>query len=102
MIAIDLSDVTDEQLFDSETFHRLVLEETENRKWIHLADAGFLATATNHGVIEIVDAELRERSLRSKAGNLFVVVEQAGVLHKPGSHARCMIQMPDGTVVEEM
>ena len=102
MIAIDLSDVTDEQLLDSETFHRLVLEETENRKWIHLADAGFLATATNHGVIEIVDAELRERSLRSKAGNLFVVVEQAGVLHKPGSHARCIIQVPDGTVGEEM
>ena len=91
MIAIDLSDVTDEQLLDSETFHRLVFEETENRKWIHLADAGFLA-----------DAELRERSLRSKAGNLFVVVEQAGVLHKPGSHARCMIQLPDRTVVEDM
>ena len=102
MIEIDLSDVTDEQLLDSEAFHLLVLEETGNRKWIHLADAAFLAAATNLGVIEIADAGLRERSLRSKAGNLFVVVEQAGVLHKPGSHARCVIQVPDGTVGEEM
>jgi hypothetical protein len=101
MIEIDLSNVTDEQLLDSEAFHRLVLEKPENRKWVHLANAAFVAAATNHGVIEIIDAELRERSLCSKAGNPFVVVEQAGVLHKPGGHARCIVQIPDATVGEE-
>jgi hypothetical protein len=100
MIEIDLSDVTDEQLLDSEAFHRLVLEETGNRKWIHLADAAFMVVATKHAVIEIIDAELRERTLRSKAGNLFVVVEQAAVLHKPTSRGQCIIQVPDGTVGE--
>lgn len=68
VIEIDLSDVTDDQLLDATAFHHLVLEQAGNRSWIHLADAAFMTAATEHAVIEIVDAELRERALETKTG----------------------------------
>lgn len=100
-IEIDLSHLSDEQVLDADEFRRAVLADSSNRKWVHLADAAFIAAMADKALIEIVSPEVSSRALTTKKGKGLTVIEQHAILHKPGTREECKFQIPDATVNEE-
>lgn len=100
VVEIDLSDIADEALADPAAFRREVLENADNRKWIHLASGRYVAERAEKVVIEIEDTTVTERVIITKAGCPFTIREQSAFLVKPGSREPIRIQIPDETVGE--
>lgn len=98
MIEIDLSRVTDEQILDEEFFTALVLREPTNRRWIHLGNASYLSTSARRAVIEVTSPETRSRTITTKSGRPFDVIEQHGIVHKPEECFPITFQIPDRSV----
>lgn len=101
-IEIDLSDLGDEAVADSSTFRREVLENSQNRHWIHLSHASYVSQRADRALIEVEDLTVTERVLITKAGRPFTIREQWAFLVKPGSRDRVRIQIPDETVGEQV
>jgi len=101
-IEIDLSGLDEEAVVDSATFRREVLENTENRRWIHLSNASYVSHHADKALIEVEDLTITERTLITKAGRPFTIREQGAFLVKPGSRDPVRIQIPDDTVGEEV
>lgn len=100
-IEIDLSGLDDEAVADPATFRREVLENPENRRWIHLSNASYVSQHADKALIEVEDLTITERMLITKAGRPFTIREQWAFLVKPGSRDRVRIQIPDETVGEQ-
>lgn len=77
MMEIDLSDVPDEDLQDRTRFEHRVLEQPENRQWIHIASPSFLASMSGHSIIQVQARECREKRVSTKQGNQLLLSEQA-------------------------
>lgn len=101
-IEIDLSGLDDEAVADTATFRREVLENPENRRWIHLSNASYVSQDADKALIEVEDLTITERMLITKAGRHFTIREQWAFLVKPGSRDRVRIQIPDETVGEQV
>ncbi|ASK96778.1 hypothetical protein KWH01_21525 [Xanthomonas campestris pv. merremiae] len=101
-IEIDLSDLGDEAVADPSTFRREVLENSQNRHWIHLSHASYVSQRADRALIEVKDLTVTERVLTTKAGRPFTIREQWAFLVKPGSRDRVRIQIPDETVGEQV
>jgi len=100
VIEIDLSHIDDKTLADPVAFRREVLENADNRRWIHLACGQYVAERAEKAVIEVEDTTVTERVIITKAGRPFTVREQWAFLVKPGSREPIRIQIPDETVGE--
>lgn len=100
-IEIDLSELDDEAVADPITFRREVLENLENRHWIHLSCASYVAQRAEKALIEVEDLTITERMIITKAGRPFTIREQWAYLVKPGARERVRIQIPDETVGED-
>ncbi len=98
MVEIDLSNVTDEQLLDEECFSKIVLEDSSNRKWIHLGNATYLSTASKKSIIEVISSSVRTRAIPLKSGGTFDVIEQEGRLHNKEGSVPLTFQIPDQSV----
>ena len=83
MMEIDLADVSDEDLQDKAAFAHHVLERSDNRHWVHIASAPFLARMLERSVIQVVGRECREKRVSTKKGNQLILREQAMVRHEP-------------------
>lgn len=101
-IEIDLSGLDDEALADPATFRREVLENPENRHWVHLSNATYVSQHAGRALIEVEDLTITECMLITKAGRPFTIREQWAFLVKPGSRDRVRIQIPDETVGEQV
>jgi len=101
-IEIDLSGLDDEAVADTAKFRREVLENPENRRWIHLSNASYVSQHADKALIEVEDLTITERMLITKAGRHFTIREQWAFLVKPGSRDRVRIQIPDETVGEQV
>jgi hypothetical protein len=100
VIEIDLSGIDDETLADPVAFRREVLENPDNRTWIHLACGRYVADRAETAVIEVENTTVTERMIITKAGRSFTIREQWAFLVKPGSREPIRLQIPDETVGE--
>jgi hypothetical protein len=99
-IEIDLSGVEDAALADPAALRHEVLENTANRRWLHLACGRYVAQRADKALIEVEDTTVTERVITTKAGRPFTIREQWAFLVKPGSREPVRIQIPDETVGE--
>lgn len=99
-IEIDLSVMDDETFADPEAFRRAVLEDPDNRRWIHLGNGRYLAERSDKAIIQVADMTVTERVVSTKSGSPFTIREQSAFLVKPGSCVPIRIQIPDETVGE--
>lgn len=83
MMEIDLADVSDEDLQDKAAFARHVLERSDNRHWIHIANPAFLTRMLGHTVIQVIGQECREKRVPTSNGTQMIFREQAMVRHDP-------------------
>lgn len=100
-IEIDLSHLDEETLADPTAFRHEVLENTGNRKWIHLTSGRYVAEGAEKAIFEVEDTTITERVIITKAGRPFTIREQEAFLVKPGSREPLRIQIPDETVGED-
>ncbi len=101
-VEIDLSNLDEEVVVDPAAFRREVLENSGNRRWIHLSNASYVSHRADKALIEIEDLTIAERTLITKAGRPFTIREQGAFLVKPGSRDPVRIQIPDETVGEHV
>ena len=87
MMEIDLSDVSDEDLQNESAFALHALEYADNRHWIHVGNAAFLARMLGQPVIQVTSHEVREKRVPTKKGGQLFLQEQAMVLHDPMQEA---------------
>ena len=84
MIEIDLSEVTDEQAVDAESFAELVLHRQENRRWIHLHAPEFMATMLDDDIFEIKSIDTFRHDVPTRTGNTMHFTKQRAVRHRAG------------------
>lgn len=102
VVEIDLSGLDDETLADPDAFRREVLENADNRRWIHLACGRYVAKGADRALIQVEDTTVTERVITTKAGSPFTIREQAAFLVKPESREPFRMQIPDETVGESV
>jgi hypothetical protein len=83
MMEIDIADVSDTELQDEATFTHHILERTDNRHWINIGSAAFLARTLDQRIIQVTNQEIREKRVPTKKGNQLILQEQAMVQHEP-------------------
>lgn len=81
MIEIDISDVTDEELLDEATFSAHVLDRVDNRHWIHVGNAGFLAKMTGETIYQVQQTFTREKRVSTRSGGELIFQEQEMLRH---------------------
>ncbi|MEG3156847.1 single-stranded DNA-binding protein [Lysobacter zhanggongensis] len=101
VIEIDLSGLDEGAVSDPLAFRRHVLEDANNRHWINLATARYVAEGAETALFEVEDVSLTERVITTKAGRPFTIREQWAYLVKPGSREPVRLQIPDETVGEK-
>jgi len=83
MMEIDIADVPDDELQDETAFSHHVLERTDNRHWINVGNAAFLAKALGQRIVQVTSQQVREKRVPTKKGNQLIFQEQAMVRHDP-------------------
>ncbi|RZA30449.1 MAG: hypothetical protein EOP02_01475 [Proteobacteria bacterium] len=83
MMEIDIADVSDTELQDEAAFTHHVLERIDNRQWINVGNAAFLARALGQSIVQVISREMREKRVPTKNGNQLIFQEQAMVRHDP-------------------
>ena len=83
MMEIDIADVSDTELQDEAAFTHHVLERTDNRHWINIGNAAFLARMLDLRIVQVASQEVREKRVPTKNGNQLLFQEQAMVRYDP-------------------
>lgn len=81
MIEIDISGVTDEELLDEVTFSAHVLDRLDNRQWIHIGNAAFLASMTKKTIYKVQQPRTREKRVPTRSGGELIFQEQELLCH---------------------
>ena len=90
MIEIDLSNATDEDAQDQDRFMAMVLGSIDNRTWVNLGDAQFLAATLGQDVFEVRSTDTFPYDVLTKNGNTLQFTKQRGILHRAGEESRAV------------
>lgn len=93
MVEIDLSDVPDELVGDEEAFAQDVLHNPENRRWVNIGSAPFLATMTGGEIVQVVSACAREKIVRTQKGSTLHFRAQDALCYIPGSDTPRVVEV---------
>lgn len=83
VMEIDLSRLSDDVLQDPRTFEHHVLEQPQNRQWIHVADPAFMAVMSGHQIFQVTAKRCREKRVPTQRGNVLLLREQEMLLYEP-------------------
>lgn len=76
MMEIDLADIGDDVLQDEEAFATQVLDCPENRKWVNISSAPFLARMLGQEIVQIASQKVQEKRVPTKKGNTLILQTQ--------------------------